>query len=110
MITVAPPSAVTHILWPVGGGRLLPFVISIVFLLLLFIRSAPLPVRRLRPIIFSLVILLAFGLLTSCGGGSGGRPGGGLGNPGTLARDYTITLTGTADGGTRSINLALVVK
>jgi hypothetical protein len=59
----------------------------------------------------TLAVLGAIAMMASCGGGGGGGgAGGGGGNSGTPSGTYTIAVTGQYNGGTRSMNLTLIVQ
>jgi hypothetical protein len=53
-------------------------------------------------------LLLVLALLNACGGGGGG--GGGGAPPGTPPGTYNLTVTGTQQGSSRTLNLTLVVQ
>jgi hypothetical protein len=82
--------------WPTTGG-------SALALMLFFITP-----RRRRSWLgmVGLLVLVAAGGLTACGGGSGG--GGGGGNPGTTTGTYTITVSGSANSGAETATISTV--
>ena len=75
------------------------------FLLLLLARLRTVFVARA---VFVVVLVGLLGIVSCGGGSSGGGGGGGIG--GTPAGTYTLTVTGSYAGATRTINLTLVVN
>jgi len=96
-------------------GRVLTFVFSILGLIVLLVRSrssAPQSAMRLICVRGGMVIALvtAIVVLESCGGGGSGGGGGSFSNPGTSRGTYTLTLSGAAASGSRTVSLTLTVK
>jgi hypothetical protein len=56
------------------------------------------------------VVLLVISVLALAGCGGGGSGGQGGGNPGTTPGSYPFTITASAGGGTRSLQITVVVK
>ena len=66
-------------------------------------------VKRARiPVLAPIAALLALTFMSSCGGGGGnGNP---YHNPPTPSGTYTLTITGTSSGVSRTIALTLIVQ
>ena len=72
-----------------GGATLLAFLVFL---------GIPARHRAWRTVVGMLVLIVALGALSACGGGSGGGGGGGgNSNPGTTTGSYTFTITGTGN-------------
>jgi FG-GAP-like repeat len=92
----------------------LPLLLALVFLIVTTLLTTSfersLEQRARCCLIFGLLLAGTF-LLGSCGGGSGGiGTGGGGGNPGTPQGSYVFTVTASAGGGTRSLQVTAVVQ
>jgi hypothetical protein len=96
--------------WPparIIGHRAVPLAVWLLGLMMLVTLAAP----RRRRVYASLAVSMLFVLLwAACGGGGGG--GGGTTPPptGTPAGTYTLTVTGTASGVSRTTSLTLKVN
>jgi hypothetical protein len=101
--TIAATANLTRPTLP-GGGRKWSGIGGTVLALVILL-GIPAQRRSWRSMLGILVLLAAFGGLSSCGGGSavgggggsGGGGGGGGGNPGTTAGTYTFTVTATGN-------------
>jgi subtilase family serine protease len=83
---------------PVLPGRTLTGAGGAVFALLVFL-GIPARRRSWQSMLGILILLIAFGGLSACGGGGGSSTGAGSGtsNPGTASGTYTFTVTGTGN-------------
>lgn len=87
---------------------LVPFALALVLASLLFFCAnaiAPHPGRRAFLSSFA-ILLFSLLCLAACGGGGSSGPS----NPGTPKGNYTLTVTGTANGVSHSLSLALAVN
>lgn len=87
---------------------LFPLALAFVLALLLFFRANAIPSHPGRPALLSSFAILLFSLLclAACGGGGNSGPS----NPGTPKGNYTLTVTGTANGVSHPLALALAVN
>jgi len=92
--------------WPVNG------VLAWLALLLVWMTRRQARMNRVwKSASVVLLVVSVIATVASCGGGSvGSSPPGGGAIPGTPSGNYTIVVTGTYGGGTRTINLGLTVK
>ena len=105
--TAATSAALVHpkrpgVPWYAAGGATLACF-------LLF--GIPVRRRRWQTMLGMLVLLVSLtGGILACGGHSSNSSGGGTGNPGTTAGNYTITVTGTSGSTTATGIVALTVQ
>jgi hypothetical protein len=86
--------------WPGPGGGMV--------LALLVLLGIPARQRSWRNLLGLAVVMVALGALSACGGGNSSGMGGGSTNPGTMAGNYTFTVTGTGNPGVSPAPTAIV--
>lgn len=91
--------------WPLSRHEPLAPLPLFSLLVAFFVLIALAMVRNRRPTLVPLLLLLGGFLLASCGGGSGNS------SPnGTPAGNYTVTITASVPGASRSVNLSVTVQ
>jgi hypothetical protein len=97
--TVTTTAAVANLAYPkVGNGKGWLGAGSGAVLAVLIFCGIPARRRSWRSMLGIVIAMIAFGVLSGCGGISGGGGGGGTGpsNPGTVAGTYTFTVTSSS--------------
>ncbi|HVU48586.1 MAG TPA: Ig-like domain repeat protein, partial [Terracidiphilus sp.] len=94
--TVSTTAATAELIRPGMGGKGWLGAGSGMVLAFLMFFGIPARRRSWRALLGLLVVMIALGSLSACGGGGGGG-GGGTSNPGTSSGNYTFTVSGTSN-------------